>query len=248
MYTQLKPGNASLSGKHNNTMRLRVRLIVAGIVMVFIFGCVIKMLSNGLDESETLANGGNSRVFESETDQINLNELFYFGGCLLREAGKRIVQIRSETDMKLKHKKDESVVTRADLESHTIIVHALENKFKRLRVYSEENGAATTENFDLAHFMRKCDYYEAQSNDIYTSIENIQVWIDPLDATQEYSGFFFRFDLIKFFVNNFSFMFSFLENLVDYVTVMFCIVDKNKPKAGIIYNPFENKTCNLKNF
>jgi hypothetical protein len=45
---------------------------------------------------------------------------------------------------------------------------------------------------------------------LYTSVENIQVWIDPLDATQEYSGLnwinilaywieLINFDYIEFF-------------------------------------------------
>jgi inositol monophosphatase 3 len=170
-------------------MRLRVRLILAGLGFLILFVGMLKFLSSDLEEAEMVNNNAQRKRLNNEQSaiQINLNELFYMGDCLLREAGKRIVDIRKKVDFKADRKKDDSVVTRADLESHTIIVHTLEHKFKRLRVHSEESGANSPA-VDLNYYVKACDTYEKKTTDYYTSIENIQVWIDPLDATQEYSG------------------------------------------------------------
>lgn len=50
--------------------------------------------------------------------------------------------------------------------------------------------------------------------------KDIAVWVDPLDATQEYT-----------------------ENLQEYVTVMICVAVKGSPKIGVIYKPFLDQTA-----
>jgi hypothetical protein len=125
----------------------------------------------------------------SQSHLINLNELFEYGSCLLREAGKRIVEIRNESaQLKFNRKeKDNSIVTKADFESHNIIVHSLKDKYEHLSVKSEENTQAD-EKFDVNFYRSQCDRYVKKINDLYVPISDVTVYIDPLDATQEYSG------------------------------------------------------------
>lgn len=181
--------------------------------------------ANDFDNNFRLMNILAEKKVTKKQSLINLNELNHMGDCLIREAGKMIVKLRAEHNDQLnlnRKVKDNSIVTKADLMSHQIIVHTLSQKYPDLRVVSEENGSSTNNDmsFDVNVYLSKCDTYKPNSEvDSYAQLKDIKVYIDPLDATQEYS-----------------------ENLIQYVTVMFCLVVQGKPKAGIIHNPFINET------
>jgi len=88
-------------------------------------------------------------------------------------------------------KDDNTLVTDVDLKSH----HILTDKWTQTPIISEETYSP-----------------EQASNSILT-------WVDPLDATKEYT-----------------------EGLTEFVSVMACLTENGRPKAGILHFPFRNET------
>ncbi|VDM84502.1 unnamed protein product, partial [Strongylus vulgaris] len=119
------------------------------------------------------------------------------------------------------------LLTKADLVSNFLILDVLQ-RFPRLKVVTEEKDTSISEK-DAAP-------YRADSYSVWLSIRDIlakipsyrltlsdvQMYVDPLDATQEYT-----------------------EGLTEYVTVMACITLKDEPIFGAIFRPFTNETKGL---
>jgi len=91
-------------------------------------------------------------------------------------------------------KDDKSPVTNADIESSNILT----SNWDMTPIISEETWSS--------HWYKK-------------KLPNLVTWVDPLDATQEYT-----------------------EGLTQYVTIMACLTENGRPKAGIIHFPFRNET------
>lgn len=91
-------------------------------------------------------------------------------------------------------KNDHTPVTDADLASHTILTKG----WAQTAIVSEETFTP-----EQGH-------------------ESLVTWVDPLDATQEYT-----------------------EGLTQYVSVMACLTQDGQPKAGIVHFPFRNETWSV---
>jgi inositol monophosphatase 3 len=179
---------------------------------------------------------------DSGPSMIRLNDLLAHCVVALQIAGKEVVRLSLLNNQHLNHigskgktrEGADDVVTDADMKSHEMIVSTIKDSYRRLRVVSEEDTTKSFEGLLLEDDILPIDRGEfarrLRSN--LHDIENEQgghgsliaqhetlVWIDPLDATKEYS-----------------------ENLTDYVTLMACIVYKSIPIAGVIHKPFKNLT------
>lgn len=109
-------------------------------------------------------------------------------------------------------------VTLGDKESHEIITSGLKSLWPRLRYQSEENDRELIEIKKPPKFNK--EVMSVALRDEAVPLEAVTVWIDPLDATQEYTEGATDPELLK------------------YVTVMVCIAIEGKPIAGIIHQPF----------
>jgi inositol monophosphatase 3 len=95
------------------------------------------------------------------------------------------------------------------MESHKAIVHGFHYLFPSVTVVSEEHDHGDAQNHpvdinmsDIINISNDLD----SNKDEQVAANDVLVWVDPLDATQEYT-----------------------ENLVKYVTTMVCIVVKGMP-------------------
>ncbi|KAJ3662950.1 hypothetical protein Zmor_007264 [Zophobas morio] len=81
-------------------------------------------------------------------------------------------------------------VTTADYLSYCAIMKTLKHAYPTLNVISEEKKAECDED-------QKVDFLEVEVpttlDDSWTDIKDVAVWIDPLDATYEYTGKLYQY-------------------------------------------------------
>ncbi|KAM9718424.1 inositol monophosphatase 3 [Menidia menidia] len=137
--------------------------------------------------------------------------------------GKEVKRLREENGLNEKSKGKtregaQELLTMGDLESHRKMFNLIKNTFPQLTVNSEEHynepDAAAWSKIIPAEILEKIEGGRE------VPAESLTVWIDPLDATQEYS-----------------------ENLVKYVTTMVCVALEGKPVIGVIHQPFTGFTA-----
>ncbi len=158
-------------------------------------------------------------------ETIKISELLSASIYLAEEGGRKVVAIRSLDDSKIgqleKGQTNEGAkdyVTMGDQLSHEIITSGLKAGWPNLLYQSEEADRKVTRVPPPPRMNR--DVKDIAKRDEEVPIKAVTVWIDPLDATQEYTEG--RTD----------------PDLLDYVTVMVCIAIGGKPIAGVIHQPF----------
>ncbi|KAF5292890.1 hypothetical protein FQR65_LT11142 [Abscondita terminalis] len=152
-----------------------------------------------------------------KTNTINLRKLLLISIQAAESGGREVFKIRNNLKIESKGKTKEGAndaVTTADYKSHCSMLHHLKANFPSLQVISEES-IDCDENQPLTNNVE----HNFKLMDEWVKEDNIKVWIDPLDATQEYT-----------------------EKLYNYVTTMVCVTVNGYPVMGIIHKPFLNKT------
>lgn len=155
---------------------------------------------------------------------ISLKQLLSASIYAAERGGVEVVKVRSEADMheKSKGKTKEGAnnpVTDGDMKSHEAIVHALKVTFPGLPIVSEESEEKKKK-WDPKE-VKKLELNHPEINglslvDKEVPLGDVTVWVDPLDATQEYT-----------------------ENLLQYVTTMVCVAVNGEPVIGVIHKPFK---------
>uniref|UniRef100_A0A3Q4C0A9 inositol-phosphate phosphatase n=1 Tax=Mola mola TaxID=94237 RepID=A0A3Q4C0A9_MOLML len=137
--------------------------------------------------------------------------------------GKEVKIVREENILqeKSKGKTREGAsepLTLGDLQSHRKMFNLIKNTFPQIRVNSEEHDNVV----EKVTWTRDvpADILDKVEGGKFVPIDSVTVWIDPLDATQEYT-----------------------ENLLQYVTTMVCVAVHGKPVIGVIHQPFTGFTA-----
>lgn len=138
--------------------------------------------------------------------------------------GKEVKRVREENALqeKSKGKTKEGAndpMTMGDLESHRKMYNLIRNTFPEITVNSEEHDNVVDKSLTWSRHIPR-DVAEMITGQTEVPAESVTVWIDPLDATQEYT-----------------------ENLLKYVTTMVCVAVDGKPIIGVIHQPFSGFTA-----
>ncbi|XP_050300969.1 putative inositol monophosphatase 3 [Anthonomus grandis grandis] len=151
-------------------------------------------------------------------NEISFKELLETAIQAAEAGGKLVVSTRDHIEIKSKGKTKEGMddsVTTADFLSHCVMEHIIKDAFPHVRFISEETDVPCEKGL----------IYEMPSKpnlnieDKFAKLGDVTIWIDPLDATHEYT-----------------------EKLYQYVTTMVCVAIKGQPIIGVIHNPFFKTT------
>lgn len=155
---------------------------------------------------------------------VDLRELLALSVEAAVRGGKEVKRVREENGLqeKSKGKTREGAndpLTMGDLESHRKMYNLIRNTFPEITVNSEEHDNVVDKT-QLWERLIPSDIAEKITGQNEVPAESVTVWIDPLDATQEYT-----------------------ENLLKFVTTMVCVAVDGKPVIGVIHQPFSDFTA-----
>uniref|UniRef100_A0A8C5MBY9 Inositol monophosphatase 3 n=1 Tax=Leptobrachium leishanense TaxID=445787 RepID=A0A8C5MBY9_9ANUR len=156
---------------------------------------------------------------------VDLRQLLAAAVKAAELGGKEVTRVRESNllDEKRKGKTREGAddkMTRGDELSNKKMYHLIKTAFPGIQVNTEETveeddeGPAPWDGTIPGSIMDKIQIPRL------VPAGSITVWIDPLDATYEYT-----------------------ENLVHYVTTMVCVAVDGKPLIGVIHKPFTGYTA-----
>ncbi|TKR92436.1 hypothetical protein L596_007089 [Steinernema carpocapsae] len=162
---------------------------------------------------------------------VQLKDIISYAVLAVEMGGHAVAVVhndsRNSLNIQEKGETDEGkaeLLTQADLISNHLILNILQ-RFPAIRVISEEKSGQISE--------AEAERYRTDRYSLWSSVREVvdqmpskrmplsrlAFWVDPLDATQEFT-----------------------EGLLEYVTVMTCVTLDGKPIFGAIYRPFQNET------
>ncbi|XP_067856673.1 inositol monophosphatase 3-like [Heptranchias perlo] len=156
---------------------------------------------------------------------VDLRQLLALSIKAAEEGGRAVKAVKDSASLNERSKGKtkegaEEMVTTGDLLSHGKMTSLFSNTFPNIKVISEEHDNSKVDkslvwNNEIPNLIQ-----ESIGNARMVSEESITVWIDPLDATQEYT-----------------------DNLSHFVTTMVCVAVDGIPVIGVIHKPFSKYTA-----
>ncbi|XP_060572237.1 inositol monophosphatase 3-like [Ruditapes philippinarum] len=168
--------------------------------------------------------------FTHAEERVSMKELLSASVVLARRGGDRVKEIRRADTLHEKVKGEtkegaKELVSHGDMESHNAIFYGLAKAFPGLYVVSEEHEKTPLDFSKIPDIDLHLPEVEAQVlSDQSIPKSEITVWIDPLDATQEYTEMKDKDG----------------SDMLHYVTTMVCVAVNGQPTIGVIHNPFVN--------
>ncbi|XP_048019709.1 inositol monophosphatase 3 [Megalobrama amblycephala] len=155
---------------------------------------------------------------------VDLRDLLALSMEAAVQGGREVKRIREDNTLeeKSKGKTKEGAsekLTLGDLNSHRKMFYLMKNTYPYIQVNSEEHVNAEGEATLWTRIIPD-EILAKISGGKEVPADKITVWIDPLDATQEYT-----------------------ENLRKYVTTMVCVAVDGNPVIGVIHKPFTGYTA-----
>lgn len=154
--------------------------------------------------------------------ELNIRQILLTAIELAEKGGQEVVKVRKERNLKIGSKgltKEgaNDPVTEADYKSHCVMYFGFKKLYPTLQIVSEEDkteeecrGLIPTLSLQPGPVL---GLDMLVNEDLPT--KDLTVWIDPLDATQEFT-----------------------ENLLEYVTTLVCVAYKGRPIVGVVHKPF----------
>lgn len=182
-----------------------VKINKCGLLILFLVFLLIVYYTIFRDSDASAGSGGRRLGgLSANPNEIQLRQLLIAAIQAAQLGGNEVVDVskKSAVQAASKGKTKEGAndpVTNADLRSHCVMQSGLQRIFPRLRIISEEdettlvtetaggNKCEATEGrpaFDLDPTVLHLDVTVDES----VPVEDVTVWIDPLDATQEFTG------------------------------------------------------------
>lgn len=137
-----------------------------------------------------MLNNGSQTPYRRPNDQVNLRKLLIAGIQAAQLGGLEVLYASNDIQAKSKGRTKEGAndpVTNADLRSHCVMEQGMQRLFPKVTVISEEQvRCPEPSHMELDPTVIDEDIHLPDNH--YVSAGDVTVWIDPLDATQEYTG------------------------------------------------------------
>lgn len=151
--------------------------------MAFLCGLVVIFLLYSINKSDTSV---------QTEGKINLRDLLAVVIKAAENGGEKVIDVKDNINIETKGLTKEGFpdkVTTADFLSHCTMISSIRQKFPTVKVISEEEKTSCLDNKSVDYLAQHGIGMETLPEH-YVDEEDVTVWIDPLDATQEYTGMY----------------------------------------------------------
>lgn len=171
-----------------------IRINKIGVLILFLFAVIILVYYISNSDSEKLG-----ALSSKSPDEINLRKLLIASIVAAQKGGLEVLAVskRSNFGIHMKGQTNEGLsdpITDADFLSHCVMEQGLQNIFSKLKIISEEDGGDKKCNeVPLFNLDPTVLHESAKLPDVTVPAEDLTVWIDPLDATYEFTEKLFQY-------------------------------------------------------